>query len=285
MMLGMREVLSRRRFLGTVAALGPATLNANADPLGMPVGCQVYPVREVLGKDFEGTLRELHTIGYRSIEMCSPKGYARSGFGPLADLKAADVRHTIHSVGLRCESSHFNMRELRESLSERIDWAKEMGLKQMVCSTLSLKPDASMSDWSHGADELNKIGEQVYKAGMELGFHNHNFEFKEIDGVLVYDKLMSVLDPKVVKMQFQVAVVGIGHDPVKYLTKYPGRFLSLHLQDWSPSDKKLVAVGKGVVDWPKVFSAAKTAGVKNYFVEMNLDAMKESYTYLHGLKV
>jgi sugar phosphate isomerase/epimerase len=279
------QTVSRRHFLGTLAALGPAVLRSKADPLGMPIGCQVYPVREALGKDFAGTLHELHAIGYRTIEMCSPKGYERSGFGPLAGLKAAEVHHTIHAAGLRCESSHFNFRELKENLDERIAWAKEVGLKQMICSTFGVRPEAAMADWDRAADELNRIGEQVHKAGMELGFHNHNFEFKEIGGVLVYDQLMSKLDPSLVRMQFQVSVISLGFEAPTFLAKYRGRFLSLHLQDWSPADKKTVAVGKGVVDWPKVFAAAKTAGVKNYFVELNLDQMKESYTYLHGLKV
>jgi sugar phosphate isomerase/epimerase len=279
------HTVSRRHFLGALAALGPAGLRTKADPLGMPIGCQVYPVREALGKDFAGTLHELHSIGYRTIEMCSPKGYERSGFGPLASLQAAELDHTIHAAGLRCESSHFNFRELKENLDERIAWAKEVGLKQMICSTFGVRPEAAMADWDRAADELNKIGEQVNKAGMELGFHNHNFEFKEIGGVLVYDRLMSKLDPKLVKMQFQVSVISLGYEAPTFLAKYPGRFLSLHLQDWSSADKKTVAVGKGVVDWPKLFAAAKAAGVKNYFVELNLNQMKESYTYLHGLKV
>jgi sugar phosphate isomerase/epimerase len=276
--------VSRRHFLGTLGTLAPAALGLWADPLGMPIGCQTYPVRDALGKDFSGTLRELREIGYRTIEMCSPKGYERAGYGPLAKLSAAEVRKTIHDAGLKCESSHFNFRELKDSLDDRIAWAKEVGLGQMICSTFGLRPEASMADWTRACDELNKIGEQVHKAGMQLGFHNHNFEFKEIDGVLVYDQLMSKFDPKLVKMQFQVSVIGLGYEAATYLKKYPARFISLHLQDWSAADKKQVAVGKGIMDWQKLFAAAKTAGVKNYFVELNLDAMKESYAYLHALR-
>ena len=135
------------------------------------------------------------------------------------------------------------------------------------------------------AHDANKIGEQTQKAGLQLGFHNHNFEFKEIDGVLVYDKLMSELDPKLVKMQFQVSVISLGYEAANFFTKYPGRFISIHLQDWSPAEKKTVAIGQGVVDWKKLFTAAKTGGVKNYFVELGMDQMKESYPYLHALKV
>src|SRR5579864_1029086 len=240
--------VSRRQFLGTLGSLAPAALALRADPLGMPIGCQTYPVRDALGKDFPGTLKELAGIGYKSIEMCSPAGYAKAGYGPLASLKGSEIKQTIHSAGLRCESSHFNFRELKDNLDERIGWAKEVGLKQMICSTFGVKPDAPLADWSRAADELNKIAERVHKAGLALGFHNHNFEFAKVDGVLVYDHLMSKLDAKLVRMQFQVSVIGLGYEAATYFKKYPGRFISIHLQDWSAAEKKQVAIGKGMVD-------------------------------------
>jgi len=215
--------------------------------------------------------------------MCPPPGYAKSGYGALVNMQAAEMRGIIHDAGLGCESCHYQFREMKENLDDRIAFAKELGLKVMVLSTFGLKPDATMADWTSAAEELNRIGEKVQKAGMQLGFHNHQFEFKELDGVLVYDKLMSTFDPKLVKMQFQVSVISLGYEAATYLTKYPGRFISLHLQDWSPSEKKQVPVGQGVVDWKKLFAAAKTGGVKNYFVELNMDALKPSYQYLHNL--
>ena len=258
---------------------------AAANPLGLPVGCQTYPVREALGKDFDGTLREIAAIGYRMIEMCSPPGYEKSGYGSLVNMKGSEMRSKIKEAGLGCESCHYQFRELKENLDDRIAFAKELGLKQMILSTFGLKPEATMADWVQAAHELNKIGERTQKAGIQAGFHNHNFEFKQIDGELVYDKLMGELDPKLVKMQFQVSVIGLGYEAASFFTKYPGRFISIHLQDWSAADKKQTAVGKGDVDWKKLFAAAKTAGVKNYFVELNMDMMKTSYPYLHDLKV
>ena len=142
-----------------------------------------------------------------------------------------------------------------------------------------------MADWRRAAGELNKIGEQTRRAGIQLGFHNHNTEFRQIDGVLIYDELMRAFDPKLVKMQFQVAVVSLGYEPAAVLRKYPGRFVSLHLADWSPAEKRPVPVGSGTIDWKSLFAAAKSAGVKNYFVEMNMDALKASYPYLRNLKV
>jgi sugar phosphate isomerase/epimerase len=281
------QTTSRRQFLraGAAGGLAAAAPRLEAAPLGLPIGFQVYPVRDMLAKDFEGTLRQMAGVGYRSVEMCSPPGYESSGFGPLAKMTAAEMRRIIKAAGLRCESCHYTPGELRTNLEERIAFAKALGLKQMVLSSFGLRQDATIDDWRRVADELNKIGERTLKAGIQTGFHNHNFEFREIGGVLIYDELMKQFDPKLVKMQFQVAVISLGYEAATYMRKYPGRFCSLHLADWSAADKKAVPVGKGVVDWKKLFAAAKTGGVKNYFVEMNLEAMKDSYPYLRDLKV
>ena len=142
-----------------------------------------------------------------------------------------------------------------------------------------------MADWTKAAGELNKLGERTKKEGIQLGFHNHDFEFEKIDGVLIYDRLMSEFDPKLVRMQFQVAVIRLGYQAATYLQKYPGRFISLHLADWSSTEKKSVPVGAGVVDWKGLFAAAKVGGIENYFVEMNMDALKAGYPYLRDLKV
>ncbi len=286
------DAISRRQFLGTSATtiaagacLGPGAKQVEANPLGLPIGCQLYSVRELIAQDFPGALRQLAAIGYRTVELCSPPSYEKSGFAPLAKMKAAEVRKTIEGAGLRCESCHYQFQELKDKLDDRIAYAKELGLKHMILSTFGLRKNATMADWTKAAGELNKIGERTKKEGIQLGFHNHNGEFQEIDGVLIYDKLMSEFDPKLVKMQFQVAVVSLGYQAATYLKKYPGRFVSLHLADWSSTEKKSVPVGTGVVDWKGLWAAAKAGGVENYFVEMNMDLLKASYPYLRDLKL
>ena len=267
------------------ACLGRGTTPVWADPLGMPIGCQLYPVGKLVAQGFEGTLKQLAAIGYRTIELCSPPSYQSSGFGPLVKMKAAEVRKVIEGTGLRAVSCHYQFQELKDKLDDRMAYAQELGLKQMIVATFGLRKDATMADWAQAAGELNKLGERTRQEGIQLGFHNHNGEFEKIDGVLIYDKLMSEFDPKLVKMQFQVAVISMGYQAATYLKKYPGRFISLHLADWSAADKKSVAVGAGVVDWKGLFSVAKAGGVENYFVEMNLEALKASYPYLHELKL
>ena len=274
---------TRRELLATLAAAGVPALRA--DPLGLPIGFQVFPVREALAKDFSGTLKEMANIGYKSTEMCSPPGYESSGFGPLVKLSAAEMKKIINDAGLICESCHYGLKEMKEHLEERMTFAKALGLKQMICSSFGLPKTATLDDRKKAADELNVIGEKTNKAGLQSGFHNHHGEFAELEGVLIYDELMRRLDPKLVKMQFQVAVVNIGHEAATYMTKYPGRIISMHLADWSSTEKKSVPAGKGIVDWKKLFNAAKTGGVKNYYMEMDMEDMRESYGYLHSLKV
>jgi len=274
--------MNRRAFL-TGAAAALAAARAVADPLGLPIGCQTYPVRDAIGKDFDGTLKDLAVPGFRTIEMCSPPGYASSGFGPLVGMKAAEMRARIEAAGLRCESCHYQFKELKVNLDERIAFGKELGLRQMVLSTFGLPQNAAMEDWTRAAAQLNEIGERTQMAGLQLGFHNHNFEFQEIDRALVYDSLMRTFDAGLVKMQFQTSVVSLGFEAATYFKKYPGRFLSIHVADWSSKEKKQVAVGQGVINWKELFAAAKGAGVRNYFVEMSLDLMKASVPYLRAM--
>jgi sugar phosphate isomerase/epimerase len=286
--------LSRRQFLGK-SALGigsvlfaaqiPRNLNASAlpGPVKMPVGFQVWTVKDMLVKDFPGTLKMVADLGYQSVEMCSPPGYESSGFGPLMKLKPKEMKQIINDAGLICPSSHYGMDELRKHLGERIDFAKESGQTQMILSSFGLPKEATLSDWQKAADELNAMGVISAKSGIQMGYHNHHTEFEKIGETLIYDALLNKLDPAYVKMQFQVAVISIGYKASEYFTKYPGRFISAHLADWSATEKKQVPVGKGIVDWKEFFASIKTGGVKNIFVEMGLETFKESASYIHAL--
>ncbi len=277
--------LSRREFLAAAGYLAATASHLRANPLGMPIGFQSWSVQQLLQKDFDGTMKMMAEAGFQSMELCSPPGYRQFGFGVLMDLKGAELRQKINAAGLTCESCHYQWNELKTSLDARIAYAKELGLKQMILSTFGLPGKATMDDWKKNADELNKMGEKAQAADIQLGFHNHDFEFKEIDGVLIYDELLKIFDPKLIKLQFQVAVISLGYEADKYFAKYPGRFISLHLVDWAPAEKKQVAVGQGSIDLKKLFTAAKTGGIKNYFLEMSLDLMKPSVPVLKELKI
>jgi sugar phosphate isomerase/epimerase len=284
--------ISRREFLknaatSTAAAklLSAGALKLLANPLGLPIGCQTYPVRNMIARDFPGTIKQLAEAGFQTIELCSPVGYADSGFAGLAKYRGAELRKIFGDLGVKCESSHFDIKELRENQAGRIAWAKDLGLTQMIVPSLDGPPHPTMEDVKRAADEYNKMGEQAAKAGIQQGLHNENFELSMVDGKRTYDLLFDLLDPNMVKFQFQVSTISKGYDAAEYFTKYPGRFVSMHVQGWSSETRKITAVGKDTLDWKRIFTAAKTGGIKNYFVEMNLEMMKASVLYLRDLQV
>jgi sugar phosphate isomerase/epimerase len=285
-------MMSRREFVKSAATYTAAAsfvsaggLELRADPLGMPIGCQTWPVREMIAKDFPGTLKQLAAAGFQTVELCSPVGYADSGFAGLGKYTGTELRRILSDAGVSCTSSHFGIKELRENQEARIAWAKDVGLTQMIVPSLEGPKKPTMDDVKRAAEEYNKMGEKSAKAGVQQGLHNEDFELSEVDGKRTYDLLFGLLDPKLVKFQFQVSTISEGYDAAEYFTKYPGRFMSMHVQGWSAEAKKIAPVGQDSLDWKKIFSAAKTGGVKNYFVEMNLDMMKASVAYLRKLQV
>ncbi len=282
------SAISRRDFFKNAAVAGILSAGArvlHANPLGMPIGCQTWPVRARIAKDFPGTLKLLAEAGFQSIELCSPVGYADSGFAGLAKYSGAELRKILSDADVTCVSSHFGIEELRKDQARSIAWAKELGLTQMIVPSLDGPKKPTMDDVKRIADEYNKMGEQAAKAGIHQGLHNENFELTVVDGQRTYDLLLKLLEPKLVKFQFQVSTIADGYDAAEYFTKYPGRFISMHVQGWSAKTKKITAVGQGTLDWKKIFTAAKTGGIKNYYVEMNLEMMKASVPYLRKLQV
>jgi sugar phosphate isomerase/epimerase len=230
--------------------------------------------------DFAGTLKAMNDLGYSEVEMCSPLGYSGSGFEPLNKMSGAEMKLIVEDNGMECTSSHFTSGELNESLDNRIEWATELGMKQMILSSFWLAEDASVDDYRKAAEKLNIMAEKTKAAGIQMGFHNHHMEFEKRGNELIYDALLETLDPELVKMQFQVAVVDIGYKAADYFRNHPGRFISAHLADYSQEKEKQVALGEGMVDWPDFFKAAKVGGVKNFYVEMDPLTFKPSANFL-----
>lgn len=280
--------VNRRKFISAgvtglagASLLIPHLLHGN-DPSvkKKQIGFQSWVMREELGKDLTGTLKKMAAIGYNSMELCSPPGYARMGFGPLQDLSARELKNKIKDAGFSCVSCHYGFSELKDHAQERIDFAKELGLTQMVISSYGLPKTAALDDWKKAADESNKIAELTRKSDIQLAFHNHNVELEKLEGEIIYDVLLDRLDPELVKMQFQVWVIIMGYKAADYFKKYPGRFISAHLYDWTGEGEEMAALGKGVVDWDEFFAAAKIGGVKNTYAEMGFPYLKQSAEFL-----
>ena len=295
------QTISRRIFLGTTAmgivaarylpldAMGSASI-----PFDWPLSFQSWGMRELLAKDFENTLGKIRALGYKGIEMCSSNGYKQFGFGPTANLKVTEIRQKIEAADLFCKTCHFMHWELRgDALQNTISYGKELGLHDLVLSAAALRNDATLDAWKEVADELNKAGEVVKNAGLQLVYHNHTIG-PEINGVQLYDELMRLFDPDLIKMQFQIASISEGFDVIEYIAKYSGRYISLHMHDWDPEQKKIVPIGQGVVDWKKLLATVKESGISEYgmIVEMEtrppddpFEALASSYTYLNSLEI
>ncbi len=244
--------ISRRDFCKIAATQAAAAglistgvISLRASPLGMPIGCQTWPVREMIAKDFPGTIKQLAAAGFQTIELCSPVGYSDSGFAGLSKYKGAELKRILSDSGVSCVSSHFGITELRANQDASIAWAKDVGLTQMIVPSLDAGEKPTMDDVKRAADEYNKMGEKAAQAGIQQGLHNEGFELSKVDGKRTYDVLFDLLDPKAVKFQFQVSTISQGYDAAEYFTKYPGRFISMHVQGWLTATKKMAPVGTG----------------------------------------
>jgi sugar phosphate isomerase/epimerase len=260
---------SRRTFLKTAGAATAATLlstpMAEAAKLRMPIGLQLYSVRNLLPKDFDGTLQALSGAGYKVVEA--------AGF---YNKPAADFRHAMDQAGLRCISAHYALPLWLQQQDQLIDYAHTLGLEYMICSSAggvhrdpAAKGELTLDDWRYVTDLWNKLGEKVKAAGMTFGIHNHTPEFATEGGVIVYDELLKRTDPKLVVFEMDCGWVSAsGHNPVDWLSKTPERFPLLHVKDMTrEADGKYhsVVMGTGVVDYHPIFRAA--TGLKHYFIE------------------
>ena len=276
-----------RAAIGCVAgSLAGSPTNLVANPLGLPIGSQVWPLRSRL-KDFPAFAQMIAGIGVTRLELCSPIGYGAE-FSSLANGK--EVRKILADHGLKSESSHFTMGELRHSQEKSIAWAKEIGITQMITASLGDGNGGShptLDQVKKAAEEYNQIAAVAAKAGMQQGLHNEGFELSMVDGQRTYNLLFGLLDPKLVKFQFQMSTITAGLIGADYFLRYPGRFYSMHLQDvdMQREGHPQVALGQGSIDWMKTFTAAKAGGVKNYFVEQSWELTQQSVAYLKTLEV
>jgi len=270
---------SRRSFLKVSGALAAAAcIDANrlaAAPIKLPVGLQLYSVRNLLPKDFEGTLMQLSAAGYTEVEAA---GYFNK--------TAADFGNALHKAGLKCVSTHHALTELKTQFSQLIEYGQALGLEYIICSWAGVhrdparKGELNLDDWRYVADQFNEIGAKVKSAGMSFGYHNHWVEFGTENGIVFFDELLKRTDPKVVCFEMDCGwVVAGGHNPAEYLGKYPERFPLFHIKDLVKSqDGKWhdVVMGKGTIDYRPIFRAA--TGMKHYFIEQEEftgDPMKE----------
>jgi sugar phosphate isomerase/epimerase len=248
---------------------------------------QLYSVRDDIKADYKGTVAKVAEMGYTGVEAA---GY---GDGQFYGLSPADFKKSIEEVGMEVLSSH-TARPLADSVAATnwdevwawwdtaIQAHKEAGMKYIV--TPWMPTPATLADLQAYCDYYNQVGEKCNAAGLRFGYHNHDFEFKEIEGQLMYDYMLNNTDPSKVFFQMDVYwVVKGGKDPVDYFNNYPGRFELLHIKD------ELELGRSGEVDFESIYNNAETAGAKYMIVEVErytegltpFESVKESYDFLN----
>ncbi len=276
---------TRRRFLQTAASTllaAPLLLrsrNALASPFGLPIGLQLYSVREPLAKDYEGTLKQVAAAGYQEVEA--------AGF---FDHTPQQVRQAMNAAGLHCVSAHYPYQTLSPGLDKIIAFNKELGCSYIICSFPGIKDPSrlrdksfagvvqafNMEDYRWNAEQFNRFGEKVKAAGMMFGYHNHTMEFHPQEGVVPFDELIRLTDPSLVTFEMDCGWVVVGGgSPVHYLKRYPTRISMLHVKDFKPASEPVSVVhpppaaelGRGTSDFHVIFAAASKANIKHYFVE------------------
>jgi sugar phosphate isomerase/epimerase len=313
---------SRREFLKTTTLFGasatflPARDIMGANLLSRPLGLQLYTVGADFDKDPFGTLQKVAAAGYRQVEL-----------SPMSKVPLKDLKKGLSDNGLKSPSGHHMLPDLQGHLEERIDSAKELGKEYMIVTVpwvadpsrvkaasgnqtegfLAMLNSLTLDDWKWNAEQFNKVGEQVKKAGLQLGYHNHNFEFRKIGDTTGYDEFLRLTDPELVALELDCGWISVaGLDPVTYLKKYPGRYRLLHIKDFmkgfaptthlGPSADTSAApvpteLGRGAIDYSRILAAAPENVI--LFVEQEppfkempaLEAIKVDFAYLHNLKV
>jgi sugar phosphate isomerase/epimerase len=282
---------SRRSFLKATAAVAAAAsasaVRLAAKPVGVPIGLQLYSVRELLPKDFDGTLAKVRAAGYTEVEAA---GYY--------NRTAAEFRHAMDQAGLRCVSTHHPLNALKPQLDALIEYGHRLGLDYIVCPSParrdpSLQGPLTLDDWRWTADEFNHIGEKVKAAGMGFGYHNHKPEFGSEGGVVFYDELLRLTDPKLVCFEMDCGwVAAAGRNSLDYLSKTPERFPLLHVKDMvkgANGEYHSTVMGRGVMDYRPILRAA--TGLKHYFVEQEefdmdtMEALRLDAEYMRKLSI
>jgi sugar phosphate isomerase/epimerase len=298
-------MISRRSFLatGTAAALAMASSPLSRAAAYTPdsFGVQLWVLRELMAKDFDGTLAKVAAVGIKHVE-----------FAGFFKRTAKEVRTSLSSAGLTASGAHCLQASMSDDEVHRIiDFCHEVGMPWMIAAVPSIKPAASgaakagsgnpfdhieLEDWRWSADRFNIIGARVRKAGMRFAYHNHNIEAQKYGDIVAFDEILRLTDPAVVDNEFDVGnFIAGGGDPYPYLDKYPHRFKLAHVKEWATgftptitgNFPRYAAFGQGSTDWQKLLGALKKVGVQEIFIEQDgtaagdeLAPVRQAYQFL-----
>lgn len=286
-------MLNRRTFLrqtacsvagglgGAVALNALDMTNAFAAAKIGKIGVQLYTVRNEMAKDFDGSLRKIAEIGYKQVE-----------FAGYYNRTPEQIKTLLGQLGLEAPSVHVGINLLRTELDKAIETAKTIGHRYLICPYLDASERKSLDQYKQHAALFNKAGAACKKAGLQFGYHNHDFEFAPMDGKLPYDVLLAETDKSLVKMELDLYwIVKAKQDPIAWIDKHPGRFVAFHIKDKDATPKEFFTeVGRGTIQFKPIFAKSKKAGVDLFIVEQDqcpgspFDSLKISYDYLKTLE-
>ena len=282
-------MINRRKFLKSAAGASFGGLWVARTGFGRnlaknkmkAIGLQLYTVRNQMEKDFEDTLAKVASTGYKEVE-----------FAGYFNRTPQQVKTVLSANGLTAPSAHVSLKALSDNWQKTIETAAAIGHRYLICAYLVPEERKSLDDYKRHADTFNRAGEACKKAGIQFGYHNHDFEFPALDGSVPFDLLLEKTDAKLVKIELDLYwTVKAKQDPLKYFASHPGRFPLLHVKDMDNTPKQFFTeVGRGVIDFKPIFAQSGKAGVKHYFVEQDqcpgspLDSIKVSFDYLSKLE-
>ena len=282
------SLASRRTFLktaGAAAAVAAGAGKLSAKPFHLPLGLELYSVRAMLPTDLDGTLAKVRAAGYLEVEAAQYYSYS-----------AARWRKAFDDAGVKCISGHWVLQDMLDKPEEHIEFAHRLGMKYLVSPAAAhrkagVKGPLNLDDWRYSAEKMNVVGEKVKSAGLIYCYHNHNPEFGKEDGVMFYDELLRLTDPKLVSFELDCGwVASAGIDPAVYLSKSPERFPLLHVKDMVKGDNgeyHSCILGKGVVNYRPILRAA--TGSKHYYIEQEefdrdiMESLRQDVEYMRKL--
>ena len=292
-------MITRQQFLKLGALATSAAFLPKLDAFAAApknVGLQLYTLRDLMGKDPDGTLKKVAAIGYKEMELF---GYADGKFFGKSPKEFAAL---LKSLGLTAPSGHYNSglfkgakdKQAQADVWKRaVDDAAEIGQKYMVWAYLFPQERTKINDYKQFVELFNRSAEACHAAGLQFAYHNHDFEFQPLEGQMPYDLITKGTDAKLVQLELDLYwATRAGQDPVELFKKHPGRFSLWHVKDMEKTAEKAFApVGTGSIDFQRIFDARKTAGMTHFFVEQDvcklppLESIAISYKNVEKLKV
>jgi sugar phosphate isomerase/epimerase len=283
----LQRMFNRRGFLQlSIATAGGLAATRLLASERRSLGAQLYTVRQEAARDLPAVLEAVRKIGYTEVET----------YWDIYGHPAAELRRMINDHGLKVPSGHFNY----DGLDSKIDYTKALGVEYVICPMLPESMRFTLDGYKRAADQFNIWGEKIHQAGMQFGFHNHNYEFRRFGDTTGFETMMNRCDPKLVCIEMDCYwITQAGGDALQMFQHYGNRIKLLHLKDRKPgfptsqvkdaAAEHFTEVGAGTIHWQEILAAAQKNGVKHLFVERDsgdlpaMESLRISYQNLQKI--